>query len=125
MTSNRAEKRRALRVQLNAPTVIEPIGQPEVALHENLEKVYRRVAASKDRVGDKIPGVVRDLSTNGASSWLLQGVEICLALRCRGRTRRRRHGANHIGRCSRRARTRGRLRRRWRLADNRAGLHAS
>lgn len=65
MTS-KPEKRRALRVQLNVPTVIEPIGQPDVALHENLEKVYRRVAASKDRIGEKIPGVVRDLSTNGA-----------------------------------------------------------
>ncbi len=66
MTSKKPEKRRALRIQLNVPTLIESIGQQEMALHENLEKVYERVTADKDRVGEKFPGVIRDLSTNGA-----------------------------------------------------------
>ena len=66
MTSKQPEKRRALRIQLNVPTVIKPIGQPDIKLHENLEKVYERVVASKEHIGEKFPGVVRDLSTNGA-----------------------------------------------------------
>lgn len=66
MTSKTPEKRRALRIQLNVPTVIEPIGQPEMKLHQNLEKVYERVLANKDHLGAKFPGVMRDLSTNGA-----------------------------------------------------------
>jgi hypothetical protein len=60
------EKRSALRIALNAPTLVEPIGMPKVQLHENLAKVYERVAPSEEFVGKKIPGVLRDLSTNGA-----------------------------------------------------------
>ena len=60
------DKRRALRIALNVPTVVEPIGQPPVKLHENLAEVYERVAPSEDSIGKKFPGVVRDLSTNGA-----------------------------------------------------------
>ena len=66
MTSKSPEKRRALRIQLNVPTLVEPIGQPEMKLHENLEKVYERVMANKEQIGSKFPGVMRDLSTNGA-----------------------------------------------------------
>jgi len=66
VTSKTPEKRRALRIQLNVPTVIEPIGQPEMKLHENLEKVYERVVANRELIGNKYPGVMRDLSTNGA-----------------------------------------------------------
>ena len=60
------ENRRALRVALNVPTVIEPIGQPVVELHENLARVYQRVEPANVKLGEKFPGVLRDLSTNGA-----------------------------------------------------------
>jgi hypothetical protein len=60
------DKRRALRVALNVPTVVEPISQPAVELHENLARVYERVAPAGESIGQKFPGVVRDLSTNGA-----------------------------------------------------------
>lgn len=60
------ERRRATRIALNVPTVVEAIGSAEAKLHENLEKVYERVEPSGDVVGKKFPGAVRDLSTNGA-----------------------------------------------------------
>jgi hypothetical protein len=63
MTTN---SRRALRVQLSQPAVVMAIGQPDVALHPNLAKVYDRVRAADHRVGEKLPGILRDLSTNGA-----------------------------------------------------------
>ena len=66
MTTPTPEKRRALRIQLNVPTVVQVVGQPGMVLHENLEKVYERVTASDQRVGDELPAVLRDLSTNGA-----------------------------------------------------------
>ena len=66
MTSKRPEQRRALRLQLNVPTVVQVVGQPEMALHENLVRVYERVVASSDRIGQEFPAVMRDLSTNGA-----------------------------------------------------------
>jgi hypothetical protein len=61
-----SEKRRALRIAVHIPTLIEPVGQPRVKLHDNLARVYHRVDASHDRLGVKFPGVIRDLSTNGA-----------------------------------------------------------
>lgn len=66
MSANKPEHRRALRIAVNIPTLVEPIGQPEVKLHENLAAVYQRVNATADMVGEKFPGVMRDLSTNGA-----------------------------------------------------------
>ena len=60
------EKRRAARIVLNVPTVVEPIGQPEQKLHENLAAVYDRVAPDGTQLGQKFPGIVHDLSTNGA-----------------------------------------------------------
>ncbi len=60
------ENRRAVRIQLNVPTVTVPIPQTDVNLHENLRKVYQRVEANTKDVGSRFPGVVRDLSTNGA-----------------------------------------------------------
>ena len=73
-----AEKRRAQRIILNTPTLIEAIKQPEIRLHDNLAAVYERVRANGDRVGEKLPGVVRDLSTNGA---FLTGVTMPLLSR--------------------------------------------
>ncbi len=60
------DNRRALRVALNVPALIEPIGQPPVDLHENLRKVYERVSPASHRIGERFPGILRDLSTNGA-----------------------------------------------------------
>jgi len=61
-----SELRRARRVVLNAPAIIEPVGQGGVELHPTLAAVYSRVEASREAVGQRFPGVVRDLSTNGA-----------------------------------------------------------
>jgi hypothetical protein len=60
------ENRRARRIVVNVPAVVESIGQPAVALHPNLAAVYRRVDAATEGIGSRFPGVVRDLSTNGA-----------------------------------------------------------
>ncbi len=61
-----SELRRARRVVLNAPAIIEPVGQGGVDLHPTLAAVYSRVEASREAVGQRFPGVVRDLPTNGA-----------------------------------------------------------
>src|SRR5580698_5966432 len=61
-----SDHRRAGRVLVNAPAIIESIGQVSMSLHPNLAAVYRRVDADLSTVGKKFPAVVRDLSTNGA-----------------------------------------------------------
>jgi hypothetical protein len=61
-----AESRRAPRLIVNAPAVIESIGQGPMQLHPNLAKVFRRVDADRSAIGTKFPAVVKDLSTNGA-----------------------------------------------------------
>ena len=61
-----AENRRARRILVNVPAVVESIGQPTVKLHPNLAAVYSRVEANTSRVNQRFPAVVRDLSTNGA-----------------------------------------------------------
>jgi hypothetical protein len=60
------DNRRARRIVVNVPAVVESIGQPPVSLHPNLAAVYSRVDADAGRLGARFPGVVRDLSTNGA-----------------------------------------------------------
>jgi hypothetical protein len=61
-----SDARRAPRLVINAPAVVESIGQVAMQLHPNLAKVFRRVDADKSAIGTKFPAVVRDLSTNGA-----------------------------------------------------------
>jgi hypothetical protein len=61
-----SDVRRAPRLVVNAPAVVESIGQASMALHPNLAKVFKRVDADKSAIGTKFPAVVRDLSTNGA-----------------------------------------------------------
>jgi PilZ domain len=61
-----AEARRAPRLVINAPAVVESIGQGPMQLHPNLARVFRRVDADRSSLGSKFPAVVRDLSTNGA-----------------------------------------------------------
>ena len=63
---DKREQRRALRVLVDVPIVIESIGQAALKLHPNLEKIYERVVAADERRGERIIGAVRDLSTNGA-----------------------------------------------------------
>ncbi len=58
--------RRAPRLVVNAPAVVESIGQGSMQLHPNIAKVFRRVDADRSSIGTKFPAVVRDLSTNGA-----------------------------------------------------------
>jgi len=60
------EQRRALRILVDIPIVVESIGQAPLKLHANLEKIYQRVTASEERRGEQVIGAVRDLSTNGA-----------------------------------------------------------
>ena len=60
------EQRRARRVAVSLPALIEAIGQPDVALHPTVQAVYQRVEADRSAVGQTGPGIVRDLSTNGA-----------------------------------------------------------
>jgi hypothetical protein len=61
-----AEARRAPRLIVNAPAVVESIGQGPMQLHPNLARVFRRVDADRSALGAKFPAVVKDLSTNGA-----------------------------------------------------------
>jgi hypothetical protein len=61
-----SDARRAPRLVINAPAVIESIGQVPMHLHPNLARVFRRVAADTSAIGTRFPAVVRDLSTNGA-----------------------------------------------------------
>jgi hypothetical protein len=51
---------------VNAPAVVESIGQVPMSLHPNLAAVFKRVDADGTTVGKRFPAVVRDLSTNGA-----------------------------------------------------------
>jgi len=51
---------------INAPAIVESIGQGQMQLHPNLAAVFRRVDADTSTIGQRFPAVVRDLSTNGA-----------------------------------------------------------
>jgi hypothetical protein len=61
-----SELRRAQRLVINAPAIVESIGQGAMQLHPNLAAVFRRVDADTSTLGQRFPAVVRDLSTNGA-----------------------------------------------------------
>ena len=73
-----ADARRAPRLVVNAPAVIESVGQNSMALHPNLAKVFKRVESDKSSIGTKFPAVIRDLSTNGA---FISGVPLPLLSR--------------------------------------------
>lgn len=62
---SKSENRKASRIALNTPMIVESIGQQEITLHDNLAKVYTRVVPSA-AAGNKFPATLRDLSTNGA-----------------------------------------------------------
>ena len=46
--------------------MIEVVGQPTIELPPQVARVYTRVEADRSAVGRRFPGIVRDLSTNGA-----------------------------------------------------------
>ena len=73
-----SELRRAARLVINAPAIVESIGQGPMHLHPNLAAVFRRVEADPTTVGQRFPAVVRDLSTNGA---FISGVPLPLLAR--------------------------------------------
>jgi hypothetical protein len=60
-----AEQRRAPRIAVNLPAVIEKIGGRSLPLHPILVPIYERVQPDSSDLGLKFPGVIRDLSTNG------------------------------------------------------------
>lgn len=66
MTTMSSEHRRAARLVVNSPAVVESIGQVPITLHPNLAAVFKRVEADATTQGRRFPAVVRDLSTNGA-----------------------------------------------------------
>ena len=66
MSVTKAERRHAPRVNVQIPTLVEVIGQRDLQLHPSLAAVYERVSPPPELQGRKFPGVVRDLSTNGA-----------------------------------------------------------
>jgi hypothetical protein len=61
-----SEMRRAARLVVNSPAIVESIGQVPMTLHPNLAAVFKRVEADGSTIGKRFPAVVRDLSTNGA-----------------------------------------------------------
>lgn len=73
-----SDHRRAQRLVVNAPAVVESIGQVPMALHPNLAAVFRRVDADATNLGKRFPAVVRDLSTNGA---FISGISLPLLTR--------------------------------------------
>lgn len=73
-----SDQRRAARLVVNAPAVVESIGQVSMNLHPNLAAVFRRVEADTTTLGKRFPAVVRDLSTNGA---FISGVTLPLLAR--------------------------------------------
>jgi hypothetical protein len=60
------EHRRARRILLNTPAVIEVVGQPAMDMPASVARVYSRVEADVTAQGKRFPGILRDLSTNGA-----------------------------------------------------------
>ena len=60
------EKRRADRILLNEPVVLEPVDLPPMRLHDNLASVYERVEPVSATGNGRFEAVIRDLSTNGA-----------------------------------------------------------
>ena len=61
-----SDNRRAARLVVNSPAIVESIGQVPMTLHPNLAAVFKRVEADASTIGKRFPAVVRDLSTNGA-----------------------------------------------------------
>ena len=59
------EQRRAQRLVVSIPTVVEKLGARELPLHPVLVPIYERVQPDKSDLGLKFPASIKDLSTNG------------------------------------------------------------
>ena len=59
------EQRRAPRLVVSIPTVVEKTGARNVPLHPILVPIYERVQPDATDVGLKFPAAIRDLSANG------------------------------------------------------------
>src|SRR5687767_302965 len=66
MSTVQGEQRRAARVAVSIPTVVEVIGERPQTLHPALAAVYERVTTPREIIGQRFPAVLRDLSANGA-----------------------------------------------------------
>ncbi|HJZ88588.1 MAG TPA: PilZ domain-containing protein [Polyangia bacterium] len=64
MTSKN-EQRRAPRLAVSIPTVVEKLGPRNVPLHPVLVPIYERVEPDGSDIGLKFPASIKDLSTNG------------------------------------------------------------
>ena len=60
------EFRNAPRAQVTIPTLVEKIGQQPVSPDLGLAPFYERIAAEPTGIGLKVPGIIQDLSVNGA-----------------------------------------------------------
>lgn len=60
------EKRRARRVLLNVPTVVQALAPAGKAVSPEMDPSYERVMPSDQAAGWSFPAVVRDISVNGA-----------------------------------------------------------
>lgn len=65
MTLRKQDQRRARRILVNIPTVIEKLPARELALHPLLAAVYERVAPDASDIGLQFPATIQDLSVNG------------------------------------------------------------
>jgi hypothetical protein len=63
--SQKTERRRAPRLAVNLPTLVEKIGHRELHLHPSLAAIYERVHPNGENLGLKFPAAVHDLSANG------------------------------------------------------------
>jgi len=59
------ERRRAPRLTVNIPTLVEKIGHRELHLHPTLAPLYERVHPNGENLGLKFPAALNDLSANG------------------------------------------------------------
>ena len=59
------EQRRAPRIAVSIPTVVEKIGARNLPLHPILVPIYERVQPDGADIGLKFPAAIRDLSANG------------------------------------------------------------
>jgi hypothetical protein len=63
--AQQSERRRAPRLAVNVPTLVEKIGHRDLHLHPSLAPLYERVHPNGDNLGLKFPAAIHDLSANG------------------------------------------------------------
>jgi hypothetical protein len=63
---NASDRRRTPRLFVNLPVTYEVLATREPEMPKDLAEVYERVHASTEQSGQRVEGVIRDLSINGA-----------------------------------------------------------